>query len=177
MDYNVLGECQMRPKIRLVEMWKRGRLGEKQMVLKEYDVVKKVERLTYSQDWKSYDAAKTREKVIAMDLLLELESFLEEKENRTPGRPSFTLKEQLVCMFIYCYSRFSSRRSIPDIEFAKRRNLLSRTPHFTSVMNMFRKPRMTRVLSDLVEITSLPLKMFEEHFSIDSSGFSTSYFE
>jgi transposase len=148
------------------------------MEIKEFNVIQKVERMTYPQDWPAYDAAKTKEKLIAQGLLMELLDFFDEDEKpRSVGRPSFTLKEQILCMHIYCYSRFSSRRAISDIELAKRRNLLSKTPHFTSVMNMFKLPHMTNILCDLVEITSMPMRMFEEHFSIDSSGFSTSMFE
>lgn len=159
-------------------MYKRGRLGLKQMEIKEFNVIQKVERMTYPQDWTAYNNAKTKEKLIAQSLLLELLSFFEEEKNqRGIGRPSLPLKEQVLCMFIYCYNRFSSRRSIPDIEIAKRRNMLPSTPHFNSVLNMFKIPKMTHILCDLVEITSMPMRMFEEHFSIDSSGFSTSMFE
>lgn len=165
--------------IQKIEMYKRGRLGVRQTEMKEFEVIQKVEKLTYPQDWQAYNNAKTKDKLIVQGLLLELLEFFNEEEpkNRCVGRPSFTLKEQVLSMFIYCYNRFSSRRSIPDIEMAKRHNMLSKTPHFNSVLNMFKLPRMTNVLCDLVEITSMPMRMFEEHFSIDSSGFSTSMFE
>lgn len=133
-------------------------------------------RQTYPQNWEAYNSAKTREKIISLRLLLELLENLEESKHNL-GRPQFKLKEQILSMFVYCYSRFSSRRAISDLEFLKQRGWLSRTPHFNSVLNMFKQLKMTRILSELVEITSLPLRMFEETFAIDSTGFSTSVFE
>ncbi|MFH1333189.1 MAG: IS5 family transposase [archaeon] len=157
---------------------KRGRLGEKQMELKEFEVVKKVEQLTYPQDWTSYNYAKTKEKTIAQQLLVELADIYAEEHKRVHfGRPSFTLQEKLIAMFIYSFSRFSTRKAIADIELAKKVGLISKTPHFNSISNMFKDDYLMSVLCDLVEITSLPLRMFEEHLSIDSSGFSCSAFE
>jgi len=159
-------------------MWKNGRLGEKQLELKEFQVMKKVKQLTYPQDWSAYNQAKCKEKTIALQLLLELLDLTGEpnKFKRT-GRPSFPYKEKVICMWIYSHNRFSSRRSISDIELAKQLGLLTKTPHFNSVINMFRESSMSDKLLELVEITSLPLRMFEEHLSIDSTGFSTSTFE
>jgi transposase len=161
-----------------VEAYKRGRLGERQMEIKEFNVIKKVKKLTYSQDWTAYNQAKTKEKTISMHLLTELLDIVgEPKRFKIQGRPSFQFKEKIICMFIYSFSQFSSRKTIADIEMAKRLKLISKTPHFNSVLNMFKEGCMNRKLLELVEITSLPLRMFEDHLSIDSSGFSTSMFE
>lgn len=161
-----------------VYAWKRGRLGEKQMTIEDYkDVIKKVEKLTYTQDWKSYNLAKTREKTMALQLLTELLELIEIPEKKKMGRPSFTFKEQILSMFIYIWSRSSSRRAVADIEMAKRLKLISRTPCFTTILLMFNKAGMDNKLLELIEITSLPLRMFEDHLSVDSSGFSTSTFE
>ena len=168
----------VRIKKSLIQAWKRGRLGERQMELKEFKVMKKVQKLTYPQDWQSYNQAKTKEKTIALKLLLELLELQEEPNRfKRPGRPSFTYNEKLICMFIYTFSRFSSRRVISDVEWLKQLKLLSKTPHFNSILNMFRDGVLTRKLLELVEITALPLRMFEDHLSTDSSGFSTSQFE
>ena len=140
-------------------------------------VIEKVNKLTYPQDWTSYNNAKTKEKSISMSLLLELIEFLDDKEKNKIGRPTFSLQEKLICMFVYAYSQFSSRRAISDIELAKKLKLLSKTPHFNSVLNMFKDNKMSRILLELVEISSLPLRQFEEHLSVDGSGFSCSQFE
>ena len=160
--------------------WKRGRLGARQMDLTDFNIKKiteKAESLSYGQDWSSYNKAKTKEKTLSLQLLLDLLEFFPDKVEKRPGRPSILLNDQIICMFICAYSRFSSRKCISDIEFVRQRKLIERTPHFNSVLNMFGKLSMTNVLSQLVEISSLPLRMFEEHLSVDSSGFSCSTFQ
>src|SRR3989344_4467369 len=137
-----------------IEMWKRGKLGEKQMELEDFNIKKiteKAESLSYGQDWSSYNKAKTKEKTLSLQLLLDLLEFFPDKVEKRPGRPSILLNDQIICMFICAYSRFSSRKCISDIEFVRQRKL--------------------------VEISSLPLRMFEEHLSVDSSGFSCSTFQ
>ncbi len=133
-------------------------------------------RKTYPQDWENYNLAKTKEKTISLQLLLELLDNIKE-DKKSAGRPSFSLKEQVLCMFTYCYCGFSGRRAISDLESLKERKLISRTPHFNTIFNMFKELKMMKLLSELVEITSMPLRMFEENFVIDSTGFSTSNFE
>ena len=156
-------------------MWKRGRLGEKQMELREFEVVKKVRKL-YTQDWKAYNQAKTKERLIAESLLLELIDYFPQKISKGT-KSGYSLKDKIIFMFYYAYNGFSSRRTIPDLEVAKRRYIISETPYFNTILNVFRKEEMISILSQLIEITSLPLRMFEEHFAVDSSGFSTSQFE
>ncbi len=142
------------------------------MDLNEFKVIKEVEKKTYPQKWEAYNKAKTREKTIAMSLLLELLQLFEDKRPISPGRPCLPLSERVLCMFIYSYSRFSSRRAISDLNLVKNSRMISKVPHFNTILNMFKELSMTRVLSELIEITSLPLRQFEEHFAIDSTGFS-----
>ena len=142
----------------------------------ETKVRKEVKRLTYTQDWTSYNTAKCQEKRVAQALLMDLMEEYHIQQPKRPGRPALPLKEQLLCMFIYSYSRFSARRCISDLEWAKQLGILSRTPHFNSILAMFQGLNMTRHLITLVKTTALPLKSFEEHLAIDSTGFSTSSF-
>lgn len=157
---------------------KRGIAGEKQKELNEFLVRSEVQALTkktYAQDWPAYNAAKTREKLLCMQMLLELIEEATEEPKR--AQHHFSLKEQLVCMFVYVYSGFSGRRAISDINLAMKAGFLRRAPHFNSVFNMFHQPFIYDLLTKLVEITSLPLREFEDHLAVDSSGFSTSCFE
>lgn len=140
-----------------------------------HEVIQKV-RKTYGQAWPQYNAAKTREKLVAEGLLLELLDHLEEPKHQI-GRKPFSVRDRLLCMFIYAYGGYSSRRAMSDVEIARRRGLLSVTPHFNSVLNMFRDISLTKTLFTLLELSSLPLRQFEESFSIDASGFTSSYYE
>ena len=167
----------MRIQKKKIEARKRGRLGERQMDLKSYNtkkVIKKVE--TYKQKWSDYNAAKTRERIIAESLLLELLSYIEEPKHHVGRRP-FSLREKIFCMFTYCYCGYSSRRAISELEIARRRGLIPKTPHFNSILNMFRDQSLTRILHNLVEISALPLKAIEKNASVDGSGFSISSFD
>jgi len=134
-------------------------------------------RKTYAQKWSEYNQAKTSEKIVALRLLSELIENFEIEKNKCNGRPLIPLKEQMICMFLYTYSRFSSRRVISDLELARQNKLIDKTPHFNTVCNFFKKDEMTSILSQLVEITAMPLRLVEEKIIVDSSGFSTSLYE
>ena len=150
-------------------------LEQKELI--DYAKIKEVEqkvRKTYPQQWTAYNLAKTREKLMAEELLLELLDNLEEP--KSIFKSPFTINEKIFIMFTYVYSGFSSRRAIAEVEIAKRRGLISKTPHFNSVLNMFKDGRLMRTLLQLVEISALPLKQFEDTASIDATGFSVSNF-
>jgi len=142
---------------------------------KELKVEEKIRKL-YSQQWHEYNEAQTKEKIISQRLLLELLENIEEPKQRT-GRPGTPLKEKIFCMFLYSYGGFSSRRTISDFEISRQRGLISRTFHFNTLMNFYNDPKLTPIVSQLIEITSLPLRMFEKDFTVDSSGFSCPRFE
>jgi transposase len=162
----------------VIDAWKRGKLGQRQMGLEEFKVKEEIQRLTYQQDWKNYNLAKTREKTISLSLLNELlDIYGEPKKTLAKGRPTLSLKDKVLSMFTYCYNGFSSRRAIPDIRLIQKLELIEKVPHFNTVLNMFKDKGITHHLIELLEISSLPLRMFEEHLAIDATGFSTSTFE
>lgn len=143
----------------------------------DYTNIRKVQKKVnkkYTQNWPAYNLAKTREKLIAEKLLLELLDNLEERDSLS--RSPFTIQEKIFIMFTYCYGGYSSRRSISEIEIARRRNLIKRTPHFNSILNMFKDSCLTKTLFSLVELSALPLRQFEDTASIDATGFSVSNF-
>lgn len=164
----------MRPKLKNIERWKRGVCGERQMELTEIKKVQEKVKQVYTQNWTSYNLAKTREKLMAEQLLLELLDNLEERKSLY--KSPFSIKEKIFIMFTYCYSGYSSRRAISEVEIARRRNLITKTPHFNSILNMFRDSRLTNTLFNLVEISALPLRQIEDTASVDSTGFSISNF-
>ncbi len=74
------------------------------------------------------------------------------------------------------YVGFSSRRFTSDLRDAFVDGHVDSTPHFNSVNNYLANPDLTDVLKRLVTLSSLPLKVVETDFAVDSSGFSTSRF-
>ncbi len=149
----------------------------KQSNLIDYTKIKEVEqkvKKTYPQQWTAYNLAKTREKLMTEQLLLELLDCLEDR--RTLSKSPFTFKEKIFIMFTYCYGGYSSRRSISEVEIARRRSLIPKTPHFNSILNMFKEGSLSRTLLQLVELSALPLRQIEDTASVDATGFSVSNF-
>lgn len=96
---------------------------------------------------------------------------------QTFGRPRLPLAEQAFCATYKVYSTVSSRRFITDLDEARAKGYLSKTPHFNSVLNAFDAENLTPVLQELIQRSSLPLKAIESDFAVDSTGFSSSRFE
>ncbi len=162
---------------RVVKLWKRGRLGERQMEMKEFDVRQKIKQLTYPQEWSAYNKSKTQERIIAERMLLELLDYLEIKRKKKVGAKGASLKDKIYAMFLYNFTGYSSRRCISELKIAEQRKIIAKTPHFNSVLNYFSDEDTINIIKKLILITALPLKNFEEDFAVDSSGFSTSLFE
>lgn len=150
------------------------------MIDKKYnEVSEKIKRLTYSQDWTSYNEAQTKEKTISEKLIIELMNSIPDKEIYTKkgGRPWTPLRDRIFIMFLYCHAGYSSRRTISELNAAKERGLIEKIPHFNSILNFFHNKSVTPMLLKLIWITALPLRNIETDIAIDSSGFSTSRFQ
>jgi transposase len=130
-------------------------------------------RISYPQDWVAYNQAQTQEKILFLELLYELTSQVPQPKRKGAGRPSANLGEMIFACCLKTYLDFSSRRSESDIQLAKELGYIHHTPHFNTILKYLRKPEMKKVLTKLIEISSLPLKEVEENFAMDSSGFST----
>ncbi|MEX1046635.1 MAG: transposase [Actinomycetota bacterium] len=137
--------------------------------------VEQTTRITYSQEWSSYNAAAVSEKDDFMRLLGDLCRGVEEPEQKR-GRPRLPLSDMAFATAYKVFSRFSSRRFSTDLRGAEESGLISKAPHFNSVSNYMSSERLTPVLKDLISTASLPLRAVESDFAVDSSGFSTSRF-
>lgn len=130
----------------------------------------------YSQQWKEYNEAQTKEKFIFYKLLDELLNVIPLRKY-TFGRPRKSLRDMIFCCMIKIYSNTSSRRIISDLELAKKAGYICEVPHFNTVLNYFDDSGMRIVLDYLITLSSLPLKQVEQIFAIDSSGFGTGRFD
>lgn len=128
---------------------------------------------TYSQDWTAYNKAQSKEKLLFMHLLRDLATYIDEKERKGKGRKPLNIQEMIFCLGLATYVSKSSRRVISDMAIAKSMGYITRSPHFNTIINYFNKPELTPVLHNLITLSALPLKQFEQHFAVDSSGFST----
>ena len=132
-------------------------------------------RMTYSQEWSSYNRAQVEEKDTFMRLLSDLCSAVPQPP-QSLGRPRLPLSDMAFASAFKVYSRFSSRRFSSDLREAQERGLIKRAPHFNSVSNYLASETLTPILQDLITTSALPLRALESDFAADSSGFSTSRF-
>jgi transposase len=130
---------------------------------------------TYTQKWREYNAAQTNEKFKFLRLLHELcQGVIEPAQ--CLGRPRQRLSDILFCMALKVYTKFPTRRSIPDLKLAFDNGFISRVPGYNTISTYSAKRKLTRYLEQLITESSLPLRIVETDFALDSSGFSTSNF-
>ncbi len=155
----------------------KPRVKDKQKNILDFIPKQPKQKITYSQDWKAYNKAQTQEKILFMVILDEILSYIKEKEHKGRGRPSYSHKDKVLSLCLQMYNNLSSRRCISDLTLAKNSRLISKVPHFNSVLNFYNDPNLIYLLKRLIQISGMPLKPFETQFAVDSSGFSTSAFE
>lgn len=132
--------------------------------------------MTYKQNWTAYNEAQATEKRLFLDVLDELCSYVPVQKKRQVGRPSAPVGEMIFCCVTKVYENLSSRRNSSDLEFARQKGYLSHTPHFNTVLRYLNDPRLTRLLTSLVQLSALPLKELESTFAVDASGLSSAFY-
>ncbi|MBI5224829.1 transposase [Candidatus Micrarchaeota archaeon] len=127
-------------------------------------------------DWGNYNNSQMQEKLMFLELLEDLTSLIPDERKRRAGRPTMPLPEMAFAIVAKVYECLSSRRSISDLEIAKRRGYLSKTPHFNTIIKYLNKPELITILKDLIRISAMPLSGFEETVAIDASGLSSAFY-
>lgn len=135
----------------------------------------KNEKKTYPQNWPSYNQAQCEEKLIALEILNDLCNFLPE-EPKTVGRPKISTKDIVFSMVMKTYENLSSRRLESDLQMLKSGGFITHVPKFNTLMKYFNNPCLTPLLSDLIQLSALPVKGLEETFAIDSTGLSDRFY-
>lgn len=130
---------------------------------------------TYTQDWPAYNAAKTNEKMMFLNLLRELVDSVPLIKEKSRGS-SLNFRDMIFSLCLSMYSGMSSRRATSELEVARDLGFISKKPHFNSLLNYFHNEGLTKPLQDLITISSLPLKGVERCFAADASGFSLDQF-
>ena len=151
------------------------------VVTKEVDAegnvtVTKTVRKSYGQDWKNYNLAQESEKQLFMKFLADITNKISQPTYAF-GRPNNALSDSVYSMVFKVYSTFSSRRFATDIQNAKEQKYVEKKIPRSSISDSFNKKEITPLLSQIVQITSLPLQSIEKDFAIDSTGFETSNFQ
>lgn len=131
----------------------------------------------YTRDWSKYNQALTREGIIFMRLLDEIASQVKRRRIRRRGRPHVNTKDIIFAMVLKLYTRMPARQLTSQLVLAKSMNYMKQVPHFNTVLNYLRFKTLTPILKELLTISSLPLKVIETRFAVDSTGFSTDQYK
>jgi len=133
-------------------------------------------KVTYTQDWSSYNKAQCNEQGLFMKLLSDLCKNVPQPAY-VFGRPTMPLSDMVFASALKVYSTFSLRRFMSLMNIAIEKNHIDKTCSFVTVGSYMRSPELTPVLEKLIQLTSLPLASVEKDFAVDSSGFSTCRFD
>jgi transposase len=136
------------------------------------EVTTKAMRVTYAQDWPVYNKVQTHEQEQFVMLLRDICNGIEQPEYKF-GRPRLPLADVMFGLVFKTYSTMSGRRFMPDIREAAAKELVAKTPSFTSIFRYFENPELTPLLKTLIEQSAMPLRDIETDFAVDSSGFAT----
>lgn len=153
--------------IMAVELTAQREHGRKPMPFSE------VVKVTYSQNWTAYNAAQTNEKDMFLRLLNDLCVGVAEPPYAGTGRPRLRLGDLAFSVVYRAYVGCSARRFTSDLRTAENDGLVRHMPSFNSVLTYTRKPELQKVLLDLIEWSSMPLRSIETDFAVDSSGFGS----
>lgn len=134
-------------------------------------------RKTYPQNWSAYNQAQQNEKILLMQILDELLSYIDFPPiTKGKGRKPIPLRDKIFYIVMQSYNIKSSRRCISDLEIAKKYQYINKTPHFNTILKTQNDKTITHYLKHLIEISVLPLQNIEKDFAIDSTGFSTTQY-
>jgi len=143
---------------------------------KQWLYKKLTQNAKHTQEWKEYNEAQTKEKLLFYKLLNELLNIIPRRAY-TFGRPRKSLRDMLFSCMIKIYNNTSSRRIISDLELAKKAGYIKDVPHFNTLLRYFEDTGMSILLPYLISVSALPLKHVEESFAMDSTGFGNHRFD
>ena len=129
-------------------------------------------RVTYSQDWPTYNAAQTHEHERFLPLLRELCDGIEQPV-QTFGRPRLPLSDVVFALGVKSYSTLSGRRATSYVREAEGQGFMDVAPSYNSAFRYLESDDLTAVLKTLIEESARPLASIESDFAIDSTGFGT----
>jgi transposase len=95
---------------------------------------------------------------------------------RATGRPRLPLADVVFSACFKVFSTVSGRRFMSDLSDGHAKGHVSRMPHYNSIFRYLENEKLTPILTQLIERSSLPLTAIEQDFAADSTGFTTSRF-
>ena len=133
-------------------------------------------RPRYKRDETAFDQAQIHEQELFAKLLRALCDTIEQPPQQM-GRPRLPLSDMVYATGLRIYSTKSVRRAMTDVRNAQANGHIDQTPSYATIARYLRKPELTPLLKDLIELSATPLSGVEQDFAADSSGFSTSVYD
>jgi transposase len=134
-------------------------------------------RLTFSQDWPSYNAAQVTEKERVALMLADLCSAIDNPVQEGRGRPRLPLSDMAFAAVMKVYGGMSARRCSSDLRDLAAKGYMDKVPHYNTIATVLENPVLTPILQLLIDESVRPLRAIEVDFAADSTGFSTSVYE
>jgi transposase len=128
--------------------------------------------MTCTQEWTAYNDAQTHEQERFVLLLRDLCNGVQQPV-QIFGRPRLPLADVIFGLTLKSYTTMSGRRFMSIIRDAETKELVTKSPSFTSGFRYLENPDLTPILKTLIEQSASPLRAVETDFAVDSSGFST----
>jgi transposase len=129
-------------------------------------------KMTCTQEWTAYNDAQTHEQERFVALLRDLCNGIQQPP-QTFGRPRLPLADVIFGAVYKAYTTMSGRRFMSSLREAEAKEMITKSPSFTSGFRYLENPEMTPILKTLIEQSASPLRAVETDFAVDSSGFST----
>jgi len=133
-------------------------------------------RVTYTQDWKAYNAAQTTEKDHFCRLLHDLTKDIPTPPQQGAGNRRVNLADAVFACAYKVYGGFSSRRFMSDLRSAKEAGLIGDTLAYNTLCETMQSEELTPILHELITATAKPLASVETQFAVDSTGLGTGCF-
>ncbi|MBX8636623.1 MAG: SWIM zinc finger domain-containing protein [Thermoplasmata archaeon] len=122
------------------------------------EIVDKLAKVSYPQNWEAYDLAQMAELRLFDPLLLGLvESIEDPQPARSTGRPRTEFSTDLFCAVRKVASMYSCRRSYGFLETAHEKKYLDSTPNYSISSRLLIREDVTPILKELVSLSAFPL--------------------
>lgn len=131
-------------------------------------------RVTYKQEWPSYNAAQTNERTHVQLLLRGLCDGIVQPPYKGNGRRPLPLADIVYGAAMKVYGGMSGRRSMSDLRAVAADGLVTKVPCYNTLFNYLDDAAtMTPLLKMLVHEAASPLRPLESAFATDATGIAT----
>ena len=129
-------------------------------------------RITYPQDWPSYNRAQCEEESTVKVLLASLCDGIEQPAQHM-GRKRMPLRDVVYGSTMKVYGTMSGRRSTTDLRACEDAGHVDKAPAYNTVFKYMEKPELLPLLARLVDESARPLAAVERKFAVDGTGFAS----